>query len=69
MIGSDALPDRAVDRTRCGHPTRVRENQWGWFGAETVCSTYGQAFDPAEEARLRGRQVTPRARSNQRESH
>jgi hypothetical protein len=37
----------------CPHPHRSRENRWGWFSAETICLTCGQAFDPAEEAQLR----------------
>ena len=64
---SGTLPNRAVDRTRCSHPTRIRENHWAWLSTETVCSTCGQAFDPAEEARLRGREASPRTRSNPRE--
>ena len=37
----------------CTHPHRVRENRWGWYGAETVCLGCGQGFDPDEEERLR----------------
>jgi hypothetical protein len=36
MTGSGTLPNPTVDRTRCAHPTRVRENHWGWASTETV---------------------------------
>ena len=66
MTGSGTLPNPSVDRTRCAHPTRVRENHWGWASTETVCSICGQAFDLDEEARLRRQEARTRAPSHQR---
>ena len=53
MSGDRALPPAGNVPARCAHPRRVRENRWGWFGAETICVTCGQGFDPEQEARLR----------------
>jgi hypothetical protein len=43
MTGTRLLSDRAVDPTRCRHPTRVRESHWGWYSVETGCLTCRQA--------------------------
>ena len=69
MTRSGTLSEPTMDRTRCAHPTRVRENHWGWASTETVCSTCGQAFNPDEEARLRRQEASPRTPSHQREPH
>jgi hypothetical protein len=50
---SDRASSTDASRKLCTHPRRVRENRWGWYGAETVCLVCGQSFDPGEEQLLR----------------
>ena len=59
--GGGAVDDRTPvieQRAECTHPHRERENDWGFFSAETVCRVCGQYFDPVQEARLRERQLS-----------
>jgi hypothetical protein len=46
---------RAIEVHGCEHLIRVRDNQWGFASAETICTECGDVFDAEREQQLRQR--------------
>jgi hypothetical protein len=46
---------RATEVHGCEHLIRVRDSQWGFASAETICAACGDVFDAEREQQLRER--------------